>query len=426
MVKKDFNLSYVGVRRLIHGSTITPPIETDERIATTSPYYNADFALNFIQQQGISLFVIADYQEITEDEDHYFQELQLFIKHCLNVHGVSFVSSWNFIFYEPMETAASSSELERVYLKLHETLKSLVPNINVGLFIPFSFKGNRTGKSHQWILERDVPMDFIGYEANQNEAIDYEELGEERFALVADYLKEKTARFKDLLRKYEKEKPLHLIGWNTLTGNTRFTNGNFFRGALVFKHALEFRNEFESISFWINTEQHEKNGKNRDIRLEGMELFHYYNGKRPAYFAMQFLNRLQGEIVAVGQEYVMTKNERGYQLVLTNYNNVNPYYAIEDNYLRKLNKEVHVTLYNLYPGEYQIRKYILDKDHGALYKKWLDLNSKYGIDEEVIQYINQTSQPQMEIFDKTFEKEWSFYSYLTYNAIHFYDIRRIY
>ena len=27
------------------------------------------------------------------------------------------------------------------------------------------------------------------------------------------------------------------------------------------------------------------------------------------------------------------------------------------------------------PGEYQVRKYTFDRDHGALYTKWLNLNS---------------------------------------------------
>ncbi|WP_077325095.1 helix-turn-helix domain-containing protein [Virgibacillus siamensis] len=424
MAKKDLGLSYVGIRRLIHGSTIIPPVETDEIIATTSPYYNADFALNFLQSHGLSLFVRVDYQEISEDEQHYFTELDLFLKHCLNVYGKSFMESWYFMFYEPYVTAVNERAMHRIYRKLYQTLKNRVPSINVGVFLPFSFKEKRTSKHHQWMMEKDVPMDFIGYEANQNGVIDFEELGDERFAFAGDYIKERTLRLKGYLRKHYKEKPLHLVSWNTLSGNTRYTNGTFFRGALVFKNALEIANEVKTIGFWINTEQHEKSGKNRDIRLEGMELYHYFSGKRPAYFAMQFLEHLNGDVIAAGETYIMTENESGYQLVLMNCNNVNPYYSTEETFLKKLNKTAYVTISNLDPGDYQIRKRVFDQDNGALYKKWWDLNSKYGMDKEVIEYIIQTSQPSLELFDETFDEEWSFYSYLTLNAIHFFDIRR--
>ena len=93
---------------------------------------------------------------------------------------------------------------------------------------------------------------------------------------------------KAYLKQHQIEKPLHLISWNTLSGNTRFTNGTFFRGALVLKGVLDVAGEVESIGFWINTELHEKVGKDQKIRLEGMELFHYFSGKRPPYFAMLF------------------------------------------------------------------------------------------------------------------------------------------
>lgn len=426
MIKKDLGLDYIGISRLIHGTTMLPPIETDERIASTSPYYNADYALNFLRVHGLSLFVIVDYQEITEDEAHYFSELEQFLKHCLNMYGPLFVGKWRFLLYEPYGTAVSKSEMQRVYIKLYKRVKQLVPDLEIGLFIPYSFKQNKISPHHQWIFEQDIPMDFIGFEVDHNEVIDFEELGDERFALAADYIEEKVARFKAFIRSEQKEKPIHLISWNTLTGRTRYTSGMFFRGALIFKHAFEISSEVESVSFWINTEQHEKAEANKGIRLEGMEFFHYFNGKRPAYFAMQFLKRLNGTIIAHGEGYIMTKSDTGYHLVLFNYNHINPYYSIEDMYMRKLNKDIHVTLKNLERGKYQIRKFVFDKDHGALYKKWWELNSEYGMDQEVIRYIIETSQPSLELFDKMFEEEWSFYSYLTYNAIHFYDIRKCY
>ena len=55
---------------------------------------------------------------------------------------------------------------------------------------------------------------------------------------------------------------------------------------------------------------------------------------------------------------------------------------------------------------------------------WWNLNSRHGMDEEIIDYITRSSHPSLEIFDETIEETWSFYSYLTVNAIHFYDLRR--
>ncbi|RDW16240.1 helix-turn-helix domain-containing protein [Oceanobacillus chungangensis] len=424
MVAKDMRLENIGVRNLIKGSTFIPPVETDEIISTTSPYYNADFALNFLKKHELSLFVRVDYKEISTDEESYFTELHNFMRHCINVYGKAYIETWHFMFYESFPTGVDGKELERVYKKLYYALKAFVPLISVGSFFPFAFKKEVTSTQHKWLIKDDIPVDFFGYEANQNEVINFEELGDDRFSLAEGYIKEKTDKLLSYLLHHKKERPIHLISWNTLSGNTRHTNGTFFRGALVLKNAFEVADKVESMGFWINTEQHEKGRKERNIPIEGLELFHYFNGKRPAYFAMQFLERLQGEIIVSGSDYIMTKNDRGYQLLLMNSNIINPYYSVEDTFLQKLNKDIHVAISNMEQGDYQIRKHVFDKNNGALYTKWWELNSAYGMDMEVIDYIIQTSRPSIEIFDEAIEGEWSFYSYLSINAIHFFDIRK--
>ena len=279
MVKNEIRLNYIGIRHLLSGTTISPEVETDEEIATTSPYFNSDVALNFMKKNNLAFFVRIDYKEISMDEDKYFKKLQNFLKHCLQVYGESYLNTWNFMFYESYYTAVKTKELNRVYLKMYDLLKTLVPGMQVGVFLPFSYNEEKTSYHHTWILEEDKRIDFIGYHSNQNEVIDYTDLGDNHFYLSKDYLIDITNKMKAYLKQHQIEKPLHLISWNTLSGNTRFTNGTFFRGALVLKGVLDVAGEVESIGFWINTELHEKVGKDQKIRLEGMELFHYFNGK---------------------------------------------------------------------------------------------------------------------------------------------------
>jgi beta-xylosidase len=424
MAKDDMRLNYIGISHLLSGETITAEVETDEEIATSSPYFKSDVALNFMKKNGLSLFVRIEYQEITKNEEFYFQKLYGFMKHCLQVYGASYLKTWHFLFYESYFTGAEALELKRVYLKMYDLLKELVPDIHVGVFLPFSFKEEKTKEPHKWILTEGNHIDFIAYHSNQNDMIDFKELSDNRFNLTKDYVKENTAKIKSYLKKHHLEKPMHLISWNTLSGNTRFTNGTFFRAALVLKSVLDIANDVESIGFWINTALHEGNDNGQRIRIEGLEFFHYFSGKRPAFFAMMFANKLDGTIIARGSDYLMTKTDRGYQLVLMNCKTINPYYSIEEAFLQKLNKEIQVKIAGLEEGEYQIRKYIFDKDHGALYTKWWNLNSRHGIDLEIIDYINRTSHPDIELYDETITGEWSFYSYLTVNAIHFFEIRK--
>lgn len=423
-VKKDLQLKYIGVRQPISHAAIPPAVETDEEIPSISPYFNIDSALAFMRRHQLSLFIRVNYIEMTRDEEQYFQKLIQFIKHCLQVHGESFVETWHVMLYEPYYTVIEAKELQRIYLKLHKVLKTLVPSIKIGVYMPFSFRKEKTSKAHEWQLEHGEFIDFIGYNANQNEVIDFDEMEKTKYDEAKDYIREKTNKLKLYLKRNHLEKPLHLVSWNTLSGNTRFTNGTFFRGALILKNVMDISHEVETIGVWINTSAHEE--KTNRFRMDGVELFHYLKGKRPAYFALMFLNRLHGKIVAQGEDYVMTVNKRGYQLILLNCTIINPYLSIEEAFLQKLNKDIHVKISGIPKGEYQIRKHVFDKNHGALYTKWWNLNSKHGMDEEIIDYIIHSSRPALEVFDEYIEDTWSFYTYLTSNAIHFFEIRKVY
>lgn len=425
-VKKDLQLRYIGVRHLISNTVIPPEVETDEVIPTTSPYFNIDRALEFLKEHDLSLFVQSEYMEISRNEEEYFTKLTQFIRHCLQLYGETFMKQWHVMFYDPYYTGVEARELERVYLKLHNVLKSVIPSIQIGVYMPFSFREERTSDHHVWQLKHGESIDFIGYDANQNEVIDFKEMADTKFDFAKDYIKEKTNKLKYYLKRNNMERPIHLVSWNTLSGNTRYTNGTFFRGALILKNVLDIANDVKTVGLWINAIVHEGAGNDKRFRMDGVELFHHLNGKRPAYFALMFLKRLHGKIVAYGEDYVMSKNERGYQLILMNSNIINPYFSIEETFLQKLNKEIHITISGMPQGDYQIRKHVFDKYNGALYTKWWKLNSKYGMDAEIIDYIINSSRPSLEIFDESIEEDWSFYSYLTSNAIHFFDIRKTY
>ena len=424
--KQEIRITHIGIRNLIYGRTLLPEVETDELIATSSPYVNVDITLQFLREQNLDLFIRIEYQEISKDEEKYFKLLDDFLRHALNVFGSGFVGRWNVLYFDPQRTLVPASELRRVYLRLQQTLKNRSSAIQVGAFMPFSEQEFDISASHRWQLDEMDRIDFISYSANQNEVVDFDNYDVGEFKETEDYILSKTLALKKFLKLHNIYKPLFLITWNTLSGNTRYTNGTFFRGALIMKTIFDLSSEVDSIGFWINTELHEEEQPGRNISLDGLELFHYFSGKRPAYYAVQFKERLKGKVIAQGNDYIMTQNEEGYQLVLFNRKNFNPRYSVEEIFVRSLRKELHIHLSGLEPGPYQIRKFIFDRSHGALYSKWGELNSKYGQDLEVMNYIVQASLPTLELMDDWINQDWSFYAYLDINAIHFIELRKIY
>ncbi|MHC0038734.1 helix-turn-helix domain-containing protein [Pseudoneobacillus sp. C159] len=422
LAKKGLNIKYISINKLLSGRTISQAVETDELIPTTSPYYNSDDAIEFMKSRDLSLFIQVTHRGT--DEKEYFLKLENFIRHCVQMFSEQYVGSWYFL-YVANENVLDSKQSQQFYVALYKLLKTIVPSIKIGVFLPFSFQTGTTNEGHKWTLSQQE-IDFFAFQASPNEIVDYKYNIDENYLLAKDFIREKTNKLKHYLKSHSIEKPIHLIKWSSFSGNTRYTNGTFFRGSLILNDAIAVAEDVESLGFWINTEIHERNVEGKNIPLEGMELFHYFNGKRPAYYAMAFFNKLQGKVVSKGTYHIMMENEKGYQIILMNNNIVNPYFSIEDSFLQKLVKEVRVTVKGIPKGEYQVRKYIFDKDHGALYKNWWENNSKFGMDKEIIDYITHSSQPLLKVFDEKIDGEWSFYSYLTINAIHFFELRKEY
>ncbi|MBC1442210.1 helix-turn-helix domain-containing protein [Listeria seeligeri] len=421
--RDELGVNYIGVRYLFGGSTFLPEAETDELVPTSSPYAKADLALTFLKQHNLQLFIRLEYQDISRDEQGVFDRLDHFLRHSIQMFGREFVSKWHFMFFEPKYTSANKTDLKRLYLKVQQTIKSIFPAIQVGNFVPFSLSKNAVPAQHTWFLDIADQIDFISFNANQNEAVDFSNEDIKSFLISEDYCLAKTLKLKAFLKHHHINKPMMLINWNTLTGNTRHTNGTFFRGALVLKTMLDLAPEVNALGFWINTELHEGEGSQLNISLDGLEMFHFFNGKRPAFYAVKFFKRLKGIVVAEGEDYIITKHADGYQLILMNCATINPRYAVEEKFLKEERKEVHIRIKGFEAGEYQVCKWLFDRDNGALYSKYWQLNSKHGLDKEILDYIVDASQPTLTVSDETITEDWSFYAYLDINAIHFYEFR---
>lgn len=349
MTHSSMKIDYIGIRNLIGGSTILPEVNTDETISTTSSYANSDLALRTIKELGFSVFLRINVNEILYFKD-YFSRLKVFLNHTIQVFGKDFVKQWHILFYAPKETKLDPMILEDLYGTLHGVFKKKSEHIQLGVFLPFDEEKMKTVSSHMWVLKKANSIDFISFDANRNTDINFDDTSDQNFINSQNYHINKTKKLKQFLQKNGIRKPLFLDMWNTLTGDSRYINGTFFRAALIFNTVIELSQEVQGLGFWINNEIHERIHNSTDLVSDGLELFHYFNGKRPVYYAMFFKERLYGTILSEGENHLMTKNEDGYQIAVFHERNFNPRYSVDELFLRQHSKELQVTFDSLDPG----------------------------------------------------------------------------
>ena len=424
LIKKQMRVDFVGIQKLFEETIPLTETDLSEGANNSTIYANSDIVLQFLKEQGIHLFLKLEYKQISQNEEYYFKKIDQFIQHALQGFGRDFVEKWQILFYSKEDSSIESTELERVYLKVWQVIKNKSSKMKVGAFFPFDEQKEELPENQQWQIEHANKIEFIGYEADQNDVINFHDINVEEFSKSHRYIIDKTKKIKSFMQQNQIDRPMFLTNWNMLSGNTRYINGNFFRGALILKKVLELENDIEGIGFWINSEIHERLQDCSNNLIDSLDLFHFFNEKRPTFYTMRFKERLRGMVIARGSDYLMTENEDGYQLIIFNERQFSPRYSIDELFVKNRSKELHIHLRGIKPGNYQIRTLKFDRDNGGLYSKWWNLNSKYGIDHEMMDHIVQSLSPALDIKDEYLNEEWSFYSLLTTNAIHFIEFRK--
>ncbi|MEK6190181.1 MAG: helix-turn-helix domain-containing protein [Carnobacterium alterfunditum] len=424
LAKQQLRVDFVGIQKIFEETILSTESELAEVSVSLPIYTNTDIVLQFLKEQGIYLFLKLDYKQISQNEDFYIKKIDQFIQHALQVFGRDFVEKWQILFYSKEGNSVTSTELERIYLKVWQVIKHKSKKMKVGTFFPFDEKQEQLPENQQWQIKHADKIEFIGYETDQNEVINFNDINVEEFAKSHRYIRDKTKKTKLFMSQHQMDRPMFLINWNILTGNTRYINGTFFRGALILKKILELEGEVEGIGFWINNEIHERMQDCSNNLVDSLDLFHFFNEKHPTFYTMRFKERLRGTVAARGTDYIMTENEDGYQLIIFNERQFSPRYSIDELFVKNRSKELHIYLTGIKPGNYQIRTLKFDRDNGGLYPKWWNLNSKYGIDHELMDHIVQSISPSLDIKDEYLNEEWSFYALLNTNAIHLIEFRK--
>ncbi|TVX84022.1 helix-turn-helix domain-containing protein [Peribacillus simplex] len=392
----------------------------DPLLQIGGPYYKIDALFNEFQKLGLIPFISVEIEKEVVSCPDYIKMLDEFLQHAVSYFGDAFVGKWQFelVFSEWDQTART------FYQQYFQTVKKRASTAKVGVHVPFSLEKGLSVPVTEFLKQMDQ-FDLVCFSCNPNEQVDFTDMDNSSFKGVKDYIKKSCIELKaNLSSAGLAGTPIYLTNWNTLYGNTVNLSGTFFRSALIFKDMLDVIKEISGLGFWIDTHSLEKcNMDNENIAMNGIALLYYYQIKRPAFFNMQLIAKIGLEILAEGEDFVLTKGKQGYQLAIYNNSYVNPTYSVESFFLSSLTKEKKIMISGLPSGTYQIRKYILDRNNGAFYFNWLNLNQQYIYDQEIITYLKQRAYPDLQIYEENIDSELLLQSTLTLNAIHLIEIR---
>ncbi|MBT2658890.1 helix-turn-helix domain-containing protein [Bacillus sp. ISL-18] len=417
LIQEELGFDYIYFTNLFSDSfAMTTPL-----YQIGGQFYQMDALFTRFQQLGLVPFIRVEVEKEVESSSEYLKKLDEFLQHSLSYFGSVFVGKWRFelVFSAWDETAKS------FYQDFYQTVKKWASAAKVGLHVPFSLGKAIPGPAEDFLNQVSDRCELVCFTCNPNEEVDFADMDNLTFEGVKNYVKKACSRLKESLSSAGLEEiPIFLTDWNTLYGNTMDLSGTFFRSALIFKEMLDAMKEITGLGFWIDTHSLEKNNLDQDhIAMNGIALLYYYQIKRPAYFNFQLMKKMDLNILAEGEDFVMTMGESGYQLAVYNPSYINPSYSVESFFLQSITKEKKVVISGLPPGRYQIRKHILDQNNGEFYINWINLQHQDIYDQEVISFIKQGTRPDLQIYEEKVEAELYLQSTLTFNAFHLFEIK---
>ena len=155
--------------------------------------------------------------------------LQRFLQLAANHFPPATLNSWRVVWH--WSPQASEATRQAAWRQQREVLDRLLPQPQLGIW--HRFAASDLGDDPLFHSPLLAEADFLACQADANEQLDLAQADSSRLASSEHYPLHKLRQIHSALRQRQLNLPLWLLSWNTLTGDTRDTNGRFFRGALL-------------------------------------------------------------------------------------------------------------------------------------------------------------------------------------------------
>ena len=407
--QSDIGLTHVLIKDpLASPNLILNEVITDESISNYQRYNKVDACIDFLKQHHIGLIMtISPYADLTS----YLVQLKAFLMHI--VMRVDSLNDLNLKLY------IKNLDLN-VYQKVMQCVERFIPHVSLIVHLDL-YRPQKALNLLQYDTQR---IEHVSFDANQNDLINFDMTDDELFENTKHHIIDKANEVKAFLNEHHIIKPLILINWNTLTGNTHLTNGEYFRGGIIFEQFLRLNKIIDTIGYWLNYDLHTLHAKSEKEYMNSIELFHQYNSKRPAFFTSYLFKKLARHVLFHENNCVVVGHPEHFQIIVYDAEHFNPYLSLNSPLPFLENKEVALRVKRLTPGLYRTKHYTLDKEHGALYQVWQAYNTRIGIDAESIAYIDRLSYPKLDVSEQFVTHEISYNLKLLTNAIHLIDVKK--
>ncbi|MDX6022447.1 helix-turn-helix domain-containing protein [Scandinavium sp. V105_16] len=348
--------------------------------------------------------------------------LRQFLKQSINHFPPQVTAGWQFVWH--WSAQASDETRENVWQTQRAALREFLPKAKFGLWHRFAVSPLPLANEAIFQSRLLREADFLACPADANELLNLTELDPARLASTENYPVQKIRQIQSALRQQQISLPLWLLSWNTLTGNTRATNGWFFRGALLMHNLLGLSEQVWLAGFWLNSGLQGEARANDTLDTSSLALQYNHGLPRPIYWVLWLWQRLRGDVLVNDKNLLLLRHEDRYQLLLRNTVVFNPWLSSEEAFIQRFRQQYRVQLGGL-SGAWRIKSHLYDQHNGALYPLLDAFTVASGPDEEIWRWVRHKARPTLAVRDEHLHDSWQITDSLESNALVLYELTPI-
>lgn len=342
-----------------------------------------------------------------------------FVKHLVLRYGKEELRGWIFeIGADPFDSREKpyyedeDYSFFNVFEHAYRTVKRLAPMVEVGG--PNGISNADIESAEEFMRtcrEKECMPDFMSFglfpyipKENEN-GIPYYRCPNE------DYELEQVLALRKMMNRNGFENcPLYIGEWNNSVSNRNFVNDSCFRGLYVCQKLAEMWDHVDVINPWNGTDWVSSYYDSYSIANGGIGILTKDGIRKPAFYAIDFLNRLSDLLIAQGKNYIITRTQNGnFDIVCFNANwySANYYLHPEDeNSPENLDsiftesKEItlHIELDNVPDKcEYMLKRRAISREHGSILDEWSAFSYERNLERQDVKYLQDICIPNLQM-----------------------------
>lgn len=356
-------------------------------------------------------------RKLYQSLDEYEKVLGLFMEHVIRRYGTEWVGQWMFeVWFDPgdaFENAIVTQMEDYDYTQVFEETSRIIKGYSKGIRVGGAgfVLGNLHFPIKEFLLhcaELPQPPDYISMYCFPYCHIDENDILGSAIRSHTRFMSIELENYKKFASDYGIEHiPLYIMEWNMSLSQRTLYNDGCAKAALMLKNMTDNLEGAWMGSYSMLSDVDSDYYDSPRMFIGAAGLLTKEGIPKPCYYALEFMSRMDDQLIACGDGYMITCNRGGkYKILCFNYKEIGQVYYLrreselkfrddDQLYTDQLDLTFYFSLTHMDRGIWKLHRYRISPSYGSAIELWDQLGQDTSTRSDV-EYMRRMSTPRVE------------------------------